>query len=288
MNAVVAVIAVSVLGVDVGWQPLPDGGLEYIIQIEPQLLDTLRDGKDLGAALPAGLDVRRYRITVGNAQLPHEAPQPNAAKQAEQAAPATDEILQDRFDTPDQRAADIREPTTAEGSLERSATDPSPSESEPAASTPPERDGPLNFSLGGHSREPMPATVGDRPSESPSDEIPSLPPEPDRSNSRATSVQPPRTFDDGFGGQPIKSRVIQDPQVNPAGLTAEKRSNYKFPGAGQPEITAPPKPWMTLILTALGLCVSVSGNAYLGWIAYGARTRYRALLDDMRHAPATA
>ena len=64
--------AVLVLGIDVGWQPLPDGGVEYIIQIEPEMLDTLRRGEDLGSDIPSNLDVRSYRITVGTGKLPRK------------------------------------------------------------------------------------------------------------------------------------------------------------------------------------------------------------------------
>lgn len=74
MNALVILAATAIVGVDVGWQPLSDGGVEYIIQIEPQLLDTLAKDHDLSSDLPAGLDVRRFRITVGTAQLPRIMP----------------------------------------------------------------------------------------------------------------------------------------------------------------------------------------------------------------------
>jgi hypothetical protein len=38
-------IAAAALGIDVGWQPLPEGGMEYIIQIAPQTLETLKAGE---------------------------------------------------------------------------------------------------------------------------------------------------------------------------------------------------------------------------------------------------
>lgn len=74
MNALMILVATAAVGVDVGWQPLSDGGVEYIIQIEPQLLDTLAKDHDLSSDLPTGLDVRRFRITVGTAQLPRIMP----------------------------------------------------------------------------------------------------------------------------------------------------------------------------------------------------------------------
>ncbi len=43
MNAIVCWLALAV-GVDAGYEPAPDGHLEYIIQIEPQLVGTLGVG----------------------------------------------------------------------------------------------------------------------------------------------------------------------------------------------------------------------------------------------------
>ena len=65
--------AVSIVGIDVGWQPLDDGGLEYIIQIEPEMLDSLRDGLEIVSEVPPSLGpVRTYRIRVGKGQLPRQ------------------------------------------------------------------------------------------------------------------------------------------------------------------------------------------------------------------------
>ena len=42
MNALLISIAVATLGIDVGWQRLPEGGMQYIIQLDPQALAALR------------------------------------------------------------------------------------------------------------------------------------------------------------------------------------------------------------------------------------------------------
>ncbi len=68
-------IAAVLLGIDAGWQPLPEGGLLYIIQIEPQLLETLNSGETNQSHYPANQnDVRAFRIMVGTAELPRELP----------------------------------------------------------------------------------------------------------------------------------------------------------------------------------------------------------------------
>ncbi|HTU24428.1 MAG TPA: hypothetical protein VMF30_03450 [Pirellulales bacterium] len=62
------------LGVDAGYEPVADGHLEYIVQIEPQLLEALASGSDITSEVPRGLDIRHFRLTVGNAVLPHLLP----------------------------------------------------------------------------------------------------------------------------------------------------------------------------------------------------------------------
>lgn len=64
-------VALVALGVDAGWQPLPDGGLEYIIQIEPHLLGQLRQNEEIISDLdPEAKGVRSVRIRVGTGDLP--------------------------------------------------------------------------------------------------------------------------------------------------------------------------------------------------------------------------
>jgi hypothetical protein len=110
MNAVLAIVAAATLGIDVGWQPLDDGGFEYIIQLEPQTLDSLRDGQDLSSQLPPSLQgVRTYRITVGNGPLPHkgEPPPVTASAAAVAKVPATDGTPVTAYQAPPPPAANV-------------------------------------------------------------------------------------------------------------------------------------------------------------------------------------
>ena len=71
MNGLLLLVAAAATGGDVGWQPLAGGGYEYIIQIEPQALAAMEQGRDLVSDLPPQLrDVRRYRITIGTGPVP--------------------------------------------------------------------------------------------------------------------------------------------------------------------------------------------------------------------------
>ncbi len=65
----------GLVGVDVGGQPLNSGGMEYIIQIEPDSLDSLANGQDIISDVPTFLrDARTYRVRIGKDVLPQQGP----------------------------------------------------------------------------------------------------------------------------------------------------------------------------------------------------------------------
>jgi hypothetical protein len=68
MSPLLILAAAAAVGVEVGWQPLPEGGHEYTIQIEPQLLNILKR-QDITSDVPPQLQVRRYRVTLGTEKL---------------------------------------------------------------------------------------------------------------------------------------------------------------------------------------------------------------------------
>jgi hypothetical protein len=57
--------------VNVGWQPLPEGGMEYIIQLDPQTIEALKAGAPIQSDIPPNAgDVRSYKIIFGTEKLP--------------------------------------------------------------------------------------------------------------------------------------------------------------------------------------------------------------------------
>lgn len=63
------------MGINYGWERLPQGGTQYIIQLDPQSLEALRGGQPLESDVPPSAgEVRSYRIVVGTAPLPHDTP----------------------------------------------------------------------------------------------------------------------------------------------------------------------------------------------------------------------
>lgn len=77
MYAHVLWFSTIILGINVGWQPLPEGGMEYIIQLDPQTLEALKSGEPIQSDIPPGAgDVRSYKIVIGTEQLPRTSPFP--------------------------------------------------------------------------------------------------------------------------------------------------------------------------------------------------------------------
>ncbi|MGE0534541.1 MAG: hypothetical protein AB7O68_06170 [Pirellulales bacterium] len=71
MNAAMWLVAVASVGIDVGWQPVDEGGYELFLQIEPEQLENLRAGEPLTSDLPE-LPERVVRVywMVGDDPLP--------------------------------------------------------------------------------------------------------------------------------------------------------------------------------------------------------------------------
>ncbi len=70
MSSVLVLVSAAVLGIEIGWEPMPEGGHEYTIQIEPNLLEVLQRGNAIVSEVPPQVHVRRYRVTVGSGTLP--------------------------------------------------------------------------------------------------------------------------------------------------------------------------------------------------------------------------
>jgi len=84
MTSWIVLMASAAVGIDYGWQPIAGGGFEYIIQIEPETLESLKNGADIFSQLPPALrGIRGYRVTVGKGPLPHQGePPPEPLAQA--------------------------------------------------------------------------------------------------------------------------------------------------------------------------------------------------------------
>lgn len=77
MNAMmICLVAATFGGTDVGWKQLEDGGTEYIIQLDPQTIEAMKDGSDFQSPLHpgAGNDVRSFRVVMNKGPLQRDTP----------------------------------------------------------------------------------------------------------------------------------------------------------------------------------------------------------------------
>ena len=83
MSTLGIALVIAAVGIDTGWQPLADGRFEYILQLEPEVLESLRAGREVASDIPASLrGARCYRLTVGGANLPRRGSPPSPAPAA--------------------------------------------------------------------------------------------------------------------------------------------------------------------------------------------------------------
>ncbi|GAB6166366.1 hypothetical protein JCM19992_23660 [Thermostilla marina] len=77
MYSALPAVGFLLIAVQAGWQPAETGGVEYILQIEPDLLQDLAEGATVAESdFPPELvgKIVRYRITVGTTPPPRIAP----------------------------------------------------------------------------------------------------------------------------------------------------------------------------------------------------------------------
>jgi hypothetical protein len=77
MNPLLICVAAASLGIQVGWERLPEGGMEYVIELNAASIEALRDGQTLDSAIPADAgEIRAFRIVMGQGRPKRETPLP--------------------------------------------------------------------------------------------------------------------------------------------------------------------------------------------------------------------
>ncbi len=241
----VFLLAAAALSVDYGWQPLDGGGFEYIIQIEPELLDSLLAGESLRSDLPNYMrDVRSYRVQVGRGEVPRLGnPQATVAQAPPHRHDAREQMAEPPIEKPRDRwtpYGEAQQATPAKRNDQRY-----PEFNQRSDTTKPQL--PAQASL------PRPVD-DDRPGR--------FLPEP----GSAALVQQTS----GYGVGESK--------------TANSKGEAGPSGAKPPAVTAAEasKPWLPLTFTLLCLFVSLGGNAYLGLQWWTIRQRCQQLLRSRR------
>lgn len=257
MMGIMVCCAAAAVGVDFGWQPVAGGGVEYIIQLEPQMLERLKAGEDIFSDLPPrSANIRGYRITVGTAMLPHHGEPPPAA--------ATPE--------PQRTATLSGEPPALDGPLPGPVLGPSLT-MDRAVANPGERRPPTAL------RQPkavkpfdhQPAGFERAESDAAS------PPH------QAQAAKPTLSKNQGIKqSHEARRPASSDKQVPASGEKPQKPGDAQTSDSKQPvrksdsaaaDTASPSRPSLAMF----GLFASLGVNAFLLWVAISQRTRYRTL-----------
>ncbi|MEX0977814.1 MAG: hypothetical protein WDZ48_03125 [Pirellulales bacterium] len=244
MCPLVVLVTSAALGIEVGWEPLAGGGHQYTIQIEPQLLDVLKRGKEeIFSEVPPEIDVRRYRITVGTGTLARDAGDPPAKPDRDPQPPP------EKADPFDVAPVESAPPPVESASPPPQSAEPGPTPAETPPSFPTGRD----------------------PSDDNARFVPDAPRE-------ARNEQPPAKLPaDGDASGPIQTTFDARPSDDAADSAAREAQKPTLPKEAG-------KPWFVLVASVVLLCCSLGANLYLGWIAWDARTRYRDAVAKLRTA----
>lgn len=304
MTGFLVCLSAAALGVDYGWQPIAGGGIEYVIQIEPQMLDALMRGEDVSSALPAGAqNIRRYRIMVGDSTLPHHGePLPNTGEGSQPAKRSHAEIspvdYEESTETDDATALIMPLESPYPPDYERAGIPlPGPALNPPIVARP----ALTKPQLSPHEQTPDPGDLAQEPEESetsashstskPTVDAPSE--RPDRPSPGKALVFEPRSTgqatpekEPGKRGHP----AMADDTLSVSGAKQSAEADEEQVSASddrsEPETKQPPTE--TNSTAMVGLFASLGGNVFLLWVASGQRSRYRALLRRSREALSAA
>jgi len=272
MIATTLLLAVSVVGVETGWQPHEQGGLEYIIQIEPELLSALREGEALTSEIPAHVDgVRRYRIVVGKNPVPRigaTSPAPRASAAPSNPVPPTVEAppLQPEVQMPAEETYAAPPPLSAQETLEPSqdAIPPAQNSFAPAAEETPAAEPAL---------EPVeqPAPRYQFPNFDPPPVGPQTEPAPPIEPA-INETEPPLLKE-------TEADALQTAykQAQAALETVALDDEAQTAEAATPATDNNPT-WIGWTLALLALAASLGANCYLGWMWIDTRRRYQSLV----------
>jgi hypothetical protein len=240
MHPVLLGVALSMVGLKVGWEPAKSGGTCYIIQLDAHDVDVFKREQRIDSAIPAGLqDVREFRFEIGSIDPPQRPSREELKRKAEQVK------------------ADKRAPPGAGGSPRGDPDDQRWSgeswknllDAPPPTSSAAKRQGELAKKPLSSARDPA-------------------------DTAQKATPDPLRQI---FGG--VYRPISPPPQTSNAKAEVKKTDPKKSdpPKKVDPKEEEPKRAASTTGLS-LALLGSLGGNCFLIWVLWESRIRFRALL----------
>jgi hypothetical protein len=252
MNSLAILVAAATLGVDFGWQHTQNGQLEYLIQIEPALLQSLEAGLPITSELPPEVrGVRRFKITVGNQKLPREAIVQASAQ--EPVSPKEHSVLT----KPPPQKAPVEKPKLPEHYAQTPNRD--APRSQYANEQNPIRPGPLD-----ENHQPRAWDLG---------RVNPITGRPITGNTVTGNTV------EQAAAKPADATATPESPSSEMSRLAEEKKVATASVTGSSDEDGSTSPW--LVGTIVALCASLGANFYQGWNLKTARRRYYQLVDRL-------
>jgi len=284
MAPLIPILLGSILGVDVGWATVPDGTGErvYIIQIEPDLLDRLKEGEVITSIIDSRAGpVTQFRIQVGEEELPRVPFATTVVGMAEtpqviQSAlpPVPDEQVLKISGSPDPAYPDIPAPLADPGA----GSDEEVVFQQDRASTFTVDSGtkPGTILLPGEAQESSTELTNDEiqdtvtpfiDEDAPGEFVPSAPVSP-------ANPSEPIPINEEAAPQEVAGGTLNEVAPATYGEIVDALAVKPDQESGSRESS---RPWLPLTLTFLALLASLGGNAYMGYMFVGLYRRHRKI-----------
>ena len=302
MNGAAWLLALATLGVDYGWRLDSKGQLEYIIQIPPSQLESVRDSPEgISSAIPPEVvrHVKKFRIVVGTEPLPRD-PLPAFSADGSTNLGVTP-IGAGRVTPASGDFPSLGDPAAGFSPSLQSTVTPLDNLNAPRDALPgPGHDylGDANDAVG--ETLPIPPIpradhIRDIPSRIPNvDPLAasgSRPPPVRRDTTTSAGGFPPNTnAPDTADAWGLANRAAGYTDLGNTGSSVARtlpRRDLTNAWGGTPYVADKDPPYAALLLTVCALCLSIGGNVYLGWIAWGYYMKYRESFESWRNSWST-
>ncbi len=254
LSAMTYMFIAATAAIQFGWKPLDGGGNEYIVQVEPELIDSFRKEGYVSDVPPELRDIRRIAIQVGAGSLPHQGEMTvlkplldGDVGMPHLAGPQT-------ADARDSRAT-AQPPSIYDRNAMSAGSFAPPYRSQPEKSAPP----------------PLLDPHGDTADNSPAPLI----------NPAPRTVQRAAAFQDDSTSPSDADPAVRD---NIFQGRAGSKMAVNRPVESTAPAVEPSKPWLLLVMVMGGLVASIAANVYLGWMHWETRRRYQSVVDQLHVA----
>lgn len=282
MTPILTLLMSSMVGINVGWFDVPGepGRRDYVIQVEPELLDRLKAGEHItSAVLPGAGHFTHIRIQVGEGPLSRDKPDSPAARQGNET-----DSSNERPPVPNLSVLEIAESpelVAVDFAIEPVAPVLATSQAGDDVNTGDDRES--EFSISSDFTEQ--ALAGDDAAD---ESLPELSAEEIEGTAELQFDGPPSATQESsplplVAERPTTERVespvgkMADPGLLNHGVATAIHQSPVPVGEGVGREAESSRPWLPLVLAVMGLLASLGGNAYLVCLFAGLYRRHKVL-----------